>query len=153
MMHPELLHSIPFLRDVEPAPIAELAERFTVREIPRGTVLVEEGRPIDALYIICRGVVHVRRRSGAKEMLLARIGPGGFLGEVNLFSEGNATASVHVMELTEVASIPYATFRQFMERHPVAGYRIVSRLMEEICERLRQTNAKLAGNLFWSPRG
>ncbi len=153
MIHPELLQSIPFLREVSPSLIAELAGRFEVRLHPKGTLLVEEGGEIGALHIICRGVVHARQRSGSKEVLLARIGVGGFFGEVNLFSEGKATASIHVMEETEVASIPYAAFRDFMESHPSAGFRIVTRLMEELCHRLRQTNAKLAGNLFWSPRG
>ena len=152
-MNPDLLHSIPFLRDLSPAEITELATQFRVATHPRGKILIEEGGPIEAIHVLCRGVVHARRRSGTKEVLLGRIGVGGFFGEVNLFAQGGATASIHVIEEAEIASIPYPAFRAFMESHPVAGYRIVTRLMEELCERLRHTTAKLAGNLFWNPRG
>jgi len=120
MIHPELLQSIPFLREVSPSLIAELAGRFEVRLHPKGTLLVEEGGEIGALHIICRGVVHARQRSGSKEVLLARIGVGGFFGEVNLFSEGKATASFHpIRRLSRLHGVP--SVRRLPDRHPPDG--------------------------------
>jgi len=44
------------------------------------------------------------------EVLLARIGRGGFFGEINIFEEATATASVYAMDDVQVAVIPNATF-------------------------------------------
>jgi CRP-like cAMP-binding protein len=101
-------------------------------------------------YVVVSGVVHVRRLSQEHEVLLARIGPGGFFGEINLFDEATATASVYAMGDVRIAVVSNSNFRTFMSGRPDIGYKITARLLSEVSSRLRQTNERLVHSMFWS---
>lgn len=146
------LRAISFLRDLSEDDLAMFASLLTIRECKPGERILEEGVAPDAFYIISDGVVHVRRRANTREMLLARLGPGAFFGEINLFDPGVATASIYAMKLTRLAIISYDRFRSFMEEHPSAGYKIASGLMGEMSRRLRATSARLVNSIFWSDK-
>lgn len=148
-METEILKSIPFFSVLEDEVLASLAGLFTLDAFDANTCIVEEGKPIDALYIVMQGVVHARKTGKDKQILLGRIGRGGFFGEVNLFAHGDATASIQSMDAVKLAVVKYDTLREFMEENPSAGYRIASNMMKELARRLRQTNDRLLSSLYW----
>ena len=88
--------------------------------------------------------------AGKREMLLGRLGPGGFFGEINLFDPGVATASIYAMKPTRLAVVDYEAFQNFMSANPATGYKIVSAMMTEMARRLRQTSARLVNTAYWS---
>lgn len=151
-MFTDLLRGIAFLRPLSDEDLESFAALLTTRECKSGERILEEGVAPDSFYIICDGVVHVRRRANAREMLMGRIGAGAFFGEVNLFDPGVATASIVAMKKVTLAVISYADFLQFMEANPKAGYQIASGLMRELSQRLRTTNARLVNAIYWSPK-
>jgi CRP-like cAMP-binding protein len=83
-------------------------------------------------------------------VLLARILRGGVFGDMNLFSEGPATASVYAMDEARLAVASNATFRDFMAARPDIGYKITTLLLEELATRLRLTNDRLVHSMFWT---
>ena len=151
-MFTDLLRGIAFLRPLSNEDLEGFAALLTTREYKSGERILEEGVAPDSFYIICDGVVHVRRRANTREMLMGRIGAGAFFGEVNLFDPGVATASIVAMKKVTLAVITYTDFRQFMEANPKAGYQIASGLMRELSQRLRTTNARLVNAIYWSPK-
>lgn len=148
----EVLRSVSCLKEVPESDLTDLAGLLHLREVGRQEKIVEEGKPIDAFYIVFCGNVHVRRATQKSDVLLGRIGKGGFFGEINLFDPdpGMATANVLAMDVSVVGSISYREFRVFMSSHPKAGYAIVSSLMSEVCHRLRTTNDRLVNFVYWS---
>src|SRR5437868_6596586 len=126
MMDSASLRVISFLRDLSEEDLAKFTALLVARECKPGERILEEGVAPDAFYIVADGVVHVRRRANTREMLLARLGPCAFFGEINLFDPGVATASIYAMKITRLAVIPYTQFRSFMEENPKAGYKIAS---------------------------
>ncbi|MEO8351726.1 MAG: cyclic nucleotide-binding domain-containing protein, partial [Chthoniobacteraceae bacterium] len=92
------LRLVSFLRDLTDEELATFAGLLNVKDVAPGTRIIEEGTEVDTLYIVCSGVVHVRRLSAKHEMLLGRLGVGAFFGEINLFDPGVATASIYVMK-------------------------------------------------------
>jgi CRP/FNR family cyclic AMP-dependent transcriptional regulator len=150
-MQTSLLRAIPFLRELSDEEIQMFSSLLSTRMCKSGERILEEGVAPDAFYIVCDGVVHVRRRANTREMLMGRIGAGGFFGEVNLFDPGVATASIISMQQSRLAVISYEKFREFMENNTRAGYRISSALMKEMAQRLRATNARLVNSVFWAP--
>ena len=144
------LRSVIFLRDLTDEELAAFANLLTPRTCQARERIIEEGTPVNALYIIADGVVHVRRLAQKREMLLGRMGVGGFFGEINLFDPGVATASIDAMKTTQLAFVNYETMREFMTTNPVAGYKIVSAMMTEMSRRLRQTSARLVNMAYWS---
>jgi CRP/FNR family transcriptional regulator, cyclic AMP receptor protein len=146
----DLLRSVSIFRSLDDAELAALAALLTVREIPARTRILEEGTEVKALYIVCDGVMHVRRMAQKREMLLNRLGVGAFFGEINLFDPGLATASIYAMKNSRIAVVDYGSFRAFMEANPATGYKIVTAMMVETARRLRQTSARLVNTVYWS---
>lgn len=148
-MQPEFLRSIHFLKELSDNELNALHELLVVRLVLPGKKIIEEDHPVEAFYVVCKGTVHVRRKADEQEVLLGRIGPGGFFGEVNLFDPGTATATVYAVENVSVASIAYDVFKVYMQNYPSAGYKIVSEMMSEMSRRLRHTNERLVNSVFW----
>jgi CRP/FNR family transcriptional regulator, cyclic AMP receptor protein len=151
-MYSDILRGIAFLRPLSDEDLSAFGDLLKARECKAGERILEEGSAPDCFHIVCDGVVHVRRRANTREMLMSRIGAGGFFGEINLFDPGVATASIIAMKRVQLAEIGYAEFRQFMEDRPRAGYQIASGLMRELAQRLRSTSARLVNAVFWSPK-
>lgn len=147
----ELLRAVSILRDLTNSELEAFAGLLTVREVKSGERIFEEGTVVNHLYIVCDGVVHVRRLAQKREMLLGRLGVGKFFGEINLFDPGTATASIYAMKTpTRLAMVSYEELRNFMSSNPLTGYKIVSAMMGEVCQRLRQTSARLINTIYWA---
>jgi CRP/FNR family transcriptional regulator, cyclic AMP receptor protein len=149
-MPTEFLRDVSIFRDLSAGELDAMKSLWTFRVIPSHERIVAEGASMHEFYIVCTGVVHVRRLSQDHEVLLARIGRGGFFGEINLFDEATATASVYAMDEVRLAVITNSTFRGFMSSRPEIGYKITARLLNEVSLRLRQTNERLVHSMFWS---
>ena len=143
-MEIESLRKISFLRELTDDELKSFASLLETREYQQGDLILEEGTAPTAFHVIRDGTVHVRRQANNRDMLLARLGPGAFFGEINLFDPGVATASIYAMKKTQIAAIPYARFHAYMDEHPRAGYRIVSALLTELSRRMRTTDERLA---------
>jgi CRP-like cAMP-binding protein len=147
----DLLRNVRIFRELEEPYLASLWKLISVREVPPKARIIEEGLPVTELCIVTDGVVHVRRLAGKREILLNRLGPGDFFGEINLFDPGTATATVLAMKPTQLAVISHETLRAWFEVNPAAGYRVVSAFMREMARRFRQTNSRLANSAYWKP--
>jgi CRP/FNR family cyclic AMP-dependent transcriptional regulator len=145
-----ILRSVSILESLNDQELETLERILQVVHVRAGERVLEEGTEVTALYIVCDGVVHVRRLAQKREMLLGRLGVGGFFGEINLFDPGVATASIYAMKAVTLAVIDYGIMREFMSNNPAAGYKIVSAMMTEMARRLRQTSSRLVNTVYWS---
>lgn len=150
---PDLLRTVTILRALDEGELDDFHRLLTMQEVPAGTCIIKEGGLVEHLYILCSGTVHVRRLAKQRELLMGRLAPGAFFGEINFFDPGTATASIYAMTRTQVAQVEYGTLRAFMESQPAAGYKIVSRMMTEMASRFRQNSARLVHTLYWSSAG
>jgi CRP/FNR family transcriptional regulator, cyclic AMP receptor protein len=144
------LRSVPFLAELSQQDLDAFGALLTFQDLPAKQQLVAEGEPIHALFLVAQGVVHVRRFARKREVLLGRIGAGGFFGEINLFDPGTATASVYAMTDVTVGRIGYETMRTYMAQNPTAGYQIASALLREVSHRLRLTNERFVNAVYWA---
>lgn len=149
-MQTEFLRDVSIFKNLSDAELDAMKDLWTMRVIPAHQRIVAEGALMHEFFIVCNGVVHVRRLSQDHEVLLARIGRGGFFGEINLFEEATATASVYAMDEVSLAVIANIALRDFMASHPEIGYKITTRLLNEVSRRLRQTDERLVHSMFWS---
>jgi CRP-like cAMP-binding protein len=145
-----LPRTVSFLKNLTDEEHQSVSSLFQYQVVQPGQQIIAEGQPMHHFYIVCRGTVHVRRKAQKREVLLGRIPECGFFGEVNLFNEGSATASIYAMQMTTIAVVDNASFRAFMEENPAIGYKVAVALMSEVCTRLRATNDKLVNSVFWS---
>ena len=148
-MDAEFLRTVSILRQLNTTELESFSSLLTLNEVKPRQRLTEEGTPVVALSIICTGVVHIRRLAQKREMLLGRLGPGGFFGEINLFDPGLATASIYAMKPSTIASVPYGSLRAYWKEHPDTGYKVVSAMMTEMCRRFRLTSDRLVNLAYW----
>jgi CRP-like cAMP-binding protein len=152
------------------AELRELSERASTRSVPKDAVVIREGEPADALYVILRGRVKVYLGSeGAGEVLLDSKGPGQYFGEMML-DDKPRSASVMTLEPSEFAVIPRADFKAFLLKHPEIALHVIRNLinvargqnvrtrddvhtreqLRQYIERLRRTRAQdLPGMQRW----
>ncbi len=146
----QILRAVTILRELDDAELQAFYNLLTFREIPPKERILEEGTVVGHFSIIFDGAVHIRRLAQKREMLMGRLGPGGFFGEINLFDPGVATASIYTVKRTLVAMVDYDTLRAFLSGNPATGYKIVTAMMTETVRRLRQTSARLVHSVYWS---
>lgn len=149
-MHADALRYVSFLKDLTSTELEAFAALATERTAEKGDEIVSEGKPVTALYIVSKGSAHVRRTTKGTEVLLGRIAPGGFFGEINLFDPGVATATVVAVGHVELAAIGHETLRSFMAENPATGYKVASALLGEVCKRMRQTNERFVNAVYWA---
>src|SRR5438270_12878070 len=89
----ELLRNVSILRKLSEEELRAFCALLLEREVKPKERIIEEATPVKNFSIVMEGVVHIRRMANKREMLLGRLGPGGFFGEINLFDPGVATAS------------------------------------------------------------
>ncbi len=144
----DIFRAVSILPDLSPEDLESFIALLRFDHIEEGEIIVKEGSSVKAISIVCDGVVNVFRNAGSEDALLGKIGVGGFFGEINFFDPGLASASICAAEPVELATIDYPSFRTYMEDHPLAGFRIVSAMMSEMCRRIRHTDAEFARSVY-----
>jgi len=108
-----------------------------------GQLLIEEGNQQDALYFVISGTLHVHTDKDGKRSLIARIGAGESIGEINLFDPGTASASVTAQTFSQVWKATRHDFEAFVQAYPEVGEHILVALVGELSRRIRFLNGKL----------
>lgn len=111
--------------------------------IQEGQCLIEEGNDQNALYFVISGILHVHTDKDNKHTLIARIGPGESIGEINLFDPGKASASVTAQSFTQIWKATRHDFEAFVQAYPDVGEHLLVALVTELSKRIRYLNGKL----------
>ena len=82
-------------------------------------MLIFEDDPIEKIYIIKSGMLKVYRMYEGKELILGFVKKHEVLGEIELFSDGNALSSVEVIEDGEIYYLSQADFTTLLYENKV----------------------------------
>jgi CRP-like cAMP-binding protein len=101
----------------------ELARRAVVKQFDPGEILIREGDPGDACYVIAHGVVVVQRRAEdtGEPIELARLTDGSMFGEFALLADRRRHATVLALSDVEVFEIPRLLLRELAAVFPEVG--------------------------------
>lgn len=110
------LDALEFLSDLEPAARARLAAEFETLALKRGEVLVRQGDPADALYVVVSGRFSVSLEG--RRAPVAEIGPGQPIGEIAFLAGGTRTATVRAMRDSLVLRFARADFDRLSAECP-----------------------------------
>ena len=109
----DLVAQVPFLHDVGPGTIADLANMLRPREVPARTVLARRGQPGDCMYFIVQGEVEAMVKPKPHIM-----GVGDFFGEIALLTGGPRTATVVTLTQCRLLVLDIADFRAIAASRP-----------------------------------
>lgn len=110
----------------------------------QGDHLIEEGGEQDYLYIVVAGLAHVSRNEDGREMLIASLGPGELLGEVNVFDPSSASATITAIQPTVAWRMNRTMLEQFISDYPETGMKLLIAIATLLSRRLRLTSSQLA---------
>lgn len=128
----EQLAGLPLFASLTPEQVEAMAMLMERRREQTGTVLVGEGAPGYALFVILDGTAVVT--SG--DETLGTLGLGDFFGEIALLGEGRRTATVTATSPIEVFVMHGSDFRVFERDWPEAS-ELMKAAMRERLERTR----------------
>jgi uncharacterized protein (DUF2225 family) len=101
-------------------PVTIGAASLTLRKLAKGQILIHEGDPADAIYVICSGSLRVSRRDLTaidSVVELATVGTGDVIGELGPILGQVRSASVEALEPTQVLHIPADQLSDLAQQH------------------------------------
>jgi CRP-like cAMP-binding protein len=123
----ELLAQVGLFADLTTAELIGLARLMRPRAYTRGEVIYLGGDPGTAFYVIASGSVKIALPSrDGKEIILRRLGPGDFHGELALLDDQPRVADAIATEPSVLLMLQRNAFRHFLEEHPSAATRLLA---------------------------
>ena len=131
--------------------IEEFLSHCHRRRYPAKSTIIYAGDQGDTLYYIIKGSVTVviEDDSDGKEMILAYLNPGDFVGEMGLFDQEHRSAWIRTKTECEVGEISYGKFIELSHKHPEFLFAI----SKQIAQRLRDTTRKVSDLAFLDVTG
>jgi len=139
--HAAALRSMDLCRALAEAELDAVAEIAETRDVAAGKDLFREGDPGDGLYLVISGEINVTKRAPAGEHSLARLGPGGVLGEMSLVTKDARSATGRALADARVLRLPADRFRALLAADSLAAHKIVAAIAEVLAHRLATMNS------------
>jgi len=136
----DTLATVPLFAEFTPEELTEIGQLVTVRRYTRGQLLVREGDPGQALYVILAGSAAVQTEAGNRTTILALLKARDFFGEMSLFDGTSRSATVRALTSVEAAIIERDDFLLLLER----SSRIARLFLGVLVERLRAANVTIS---------
>ncbi|MBI4199961.1 MAG: cyclic nucleotide-binding domain-containing protein [Chloroflexi bacterium] len=111
-----------------------------------GALLMEEGSPGDALYIVLEGEFEVSKRADRQDVVIAVRGPGEVLGEMSLLQRAPRSASVRALRQGRLLKVSQAAFEELLASDSSATLAILHTVVERLqnTEGMLRQHAKMA---------
>src|SRR3974390_3111297 len=107
----EVLGGLPLLADLAPDVRALVEDSFEPVYFRFGSVIVREGDPADAYWVLVQGTARaVKTGEHGEEVPLNALRPGASFGEVSLLTETTRTATVRASSEVEAARLDRSVF-------------------------------------------
>ncbi len=132
-----------FLAEVSPEHRAFLACFGKYLRPNTGEVIITEGDCQESLYVILAGSLHIVSTADDRQVLLASLGEGDSIGEINLFDPATASATAVSRSNGLVWALSRAEFDAFQEADPAAAVAVLRGLLRQMSKRIRRMNEKL----------
>ena len=107
----DLLRRVPLFSLLTVHQAEALGSAVSKRRFKRGEALVVQGQKSDALYLLLTGRARVSASdTRGREVILATLLPGDYLGEMSIIDNEPHSASVHALVQTDVLALGRAEF-------------------------------------------
>jgi len=143
----EFLRNLPLFASLPEADLEVLYAQAEPIEIQPGDLLIEEGAPGDALFVLIDGQLQVTKRSGGHDVKVDVRLPGAVIGEMSLIDNAPRSASVRGLTPSHLLRVSKDAFERTLSTSPAAAlatlHTVVARLRQN--EALLHEKEKMAG--------
>jgi signal transduction histidine kinase len=143
----DALRAAPLFAQLPQEDLERLATRAEPVSLAAGELLLKEGDPGDALYVVVDGELEVSKQSGGVEISLNRVGPGTIQGEMSAIEGRPRSASVRAVTAVRVLRIPRDALLHVFGVAPESAFAILRVVLNRLrsTESLLREREKLAG--------
>ena len=140
-----MLKKVPLFAEFSDEDLTAIASLMQSRRYAKHAVLVYEGDPGDALFIVINGNVAVTRVSNdGKETILSILKEGDFFGEMGVLDASPRSATIKALRDAEVAILARKDFLDLLGKNTQMCLSLVGALST----RLRATNQAIQANAY-----
>ena len=138
----DFLATVPLFSGLQRDEIQRFAELTRERSYPKGSVILFQDDPGDALFVLRAGRVKVVLiGEDGREVILGVLEPGAHFGELALIDDQPRSAHVIAMEDAQLLILRREDFRRRVEANPSVAWA----LLTELSRRLRRADVKIGG--------
>jgi CRP-like cAMP-binding protein/Fe-S-cluster-containing hydrogenase component 2 len=112
------LQRVDLFRELDASAIATLRDRAELLAFEPGKVIVEQGAPADAFYLVRGGFVKVGLRAGSGELAVSYLRKGDYAGEIALLLDEPWPYTLTALEHVELVKLTRADFEEALSPHP-----------------------------------
>ncbi|WP_332775827.1 Crp/Fnr family transcriptional regulator [Polaromonas sp.] len=136
----ELIRRVPLFSMLTASQAESVAEAVIKRRFKRGEAIVEQGKQSNALSIILTGRARVvTTDTRGREVILATMQPGDYVGEMSLIDNEPHSASVRAEVQTDVLVLGRPEFARCLPENSSMAYAV----MKGLVQRLRHADRKI----------
>lgn len=136
----DLIRRVPLFAMMDPEQASALSSSVGKRRFKRGELIVEQGKKTDTLFVMLSGRARVLVRDrNAREVILASLKAGDYIGEISLIDNSPHSASVEAEVQTDVLMLGRAEFIRCLAESPAMAFAV----MQGLVQRLRKADEKI----------
>ncbi len=136
MSNQEFLSRVPIFENLLPDQMASILAVTQEHTYAPGQIIVTQGTPGQAFYLITSGEMAIERDGQA----LGAFGQGDFFGEMSLLDSARRSATIRAIDETHCPMLSSWDFKSLLERVSSIAFR----LLEVLSRRLRVADERLA---------
>lgn len=145
-----VLKRVPLFAGLPDGELVPFSELMRERSYPKGSVILFEDDPGDALYLVVSGQVKVVLiGEDGREVILSVLGEGTFFGEMSLLDDEPRSAHVIAMEDSSVLALRREDFRARLRASP----EVAIALLRELSRRLRRADDQIGSLVLLDVNG
>lgn len=143
-LDPATLTNIPLFTGMDATELANIGPLFFEKTYTKNSTLFVEGMTGEILYIVKKGSVQITKKgTDGREVVLATLKEGEFLGEMSLIDNRPRTATARVGEESVMLVMTKKSFNSMIEKYPGAALKVVLTFLRIANERLRKANESI----------
>ncbi|HEU5302678.1 MAG TPA: cyclic nucleotide-binding and patatin-like phospholipase domain-containing protein [Acidimicrobiia bacterium] len=126
-------------RGLDPSARGLLAKQFEPQAIPGGAVLMRQGDPADALFLVSVGRFRVSiERDDGTETVVAELGRGDIVGELALITDDPRSATVTAVRDSQVLRLDTTAFTQLVSTNPAIQREFTTEVIRRLVRSFRE---------------
>ena len=138
--HPLDFRELPLFAGLRPSEMTQIGDLLRLQEVDSGTVIVSQAEPSTEACVVLAGTlkVYVEQPDGS-DVVLAVLGRGELVGELNMIDHLGRSASVVALETSHLLWLDEASFSDCLRSMP----QLTENLLRLLVRRLRLANATI----------
>lgn len=129
----ELIRRVPLFSVLTASQAASVSDAVVKRRFKRGEAIVEQGKKSDALSIILTGRARVMSSDArGREVILATLHPGDYVGEMSLIDDEPHSATVRAEVQTDVLVLGRLEFARCLPENSSMSYALLKGLVQRL---------------------